>query len=409
MQETLLKGHVIGPSDALTRPLEAGRSQQLDEAEWRRAYANGEVVEPPYNLDALADLYETNAAHKACVDAKVTNIVGLGYTFAPVGGQNTSSDDHLQLLDHLFSHCNPDMTFTEVMRAVWTDVECLGNGYLEVTRNSRGDIDGFYHIPAVTMRVRADRQGFVQIRDGQQRHFRHLGSEIQREEESGEVVNEVIHFQKYTPLSNYYGVPDIIPALPSILGDKAACEYNLDFFDHNAVPRLAIIVEGAQLSDGLLNQIQHYMESEVKGQAHKTLVLEAPGSDAKVRIEPLTVGGTEDAGFVAYRRQNRDTVLMVHRVPPAKVTIVEDANRANTDDQDRTFREQVVKPEQRRVEFRLNRVIREQMGISDWDFRFREMDLSEELKEAQVAEIYERMGAWTVDEIRGHQGLQPLI
>ncbi len=403
MQEALLKAHVVGSS------VEPGKSQQLQEDAWKASYASGEVVEPPYNLEALASLYETNTAHKACVDAKVTNIVGLGYRLVPVGDEAEASEDNLELLQHLFANCNRQMTFVEVMRGVWTDVECVGNGYVEVTRNNLGEIDGLYHVPAVTVRVRADRDGYVQIRDGRKRHFRGLGAEERVDEETGLVQNEIMHFYKYTPQSSYYGVPDVIPALPALLGDKAACEYNLDFFEHNAVPRLAIIVEGAQLSDGLLGQIQHYMESELKGQSHKTLVLEAPGGGAKVRIEPLTVSKGEDAGFIEYLRHNRDQVLMVHRVPPAKVTVIEDSNRANAADQDKTFREQVVRPEQRRVEFKINSMVRNEIGISDWQFRFREMDLSEELQEAEVARIYADIGAWSVNEIRAQQGLLPVV
>lgn len=403
MHDALMKAHVVGEAQQ-----RAGKSQQLHESAWRQAYDSHQVVEPPYNLDALAALYESQATHKACVDAKVTNIVGLGYRFVPVGDDRRASEANRRLLEHLLANCNPDMTFTEVMRAVWTDVECLGNGYLEVTRNSRGLVDGFYHVPAVTVRVRADHCGFVQIRDGRRRDFRPLGSEQHTDEQTGQVQNEILHLYKYTPQSSYYGVPDIIPALASMLGDRAACEFNLDYFEHNAVPRLAIIVEGAQLSDGLMAQIQHYMESEIKGQAHKTLVLEAPGGDARIRLEPLTVGRKEDAGFVAYRKQNRDEVLMVHRVPPAKVTIIEDSNRTNTLDQDKTFREQVVRPEQRRVEFKLNAMLRDELGISDWEFRFREMDLTEAMAEAQVSQIYASIGALTADEIRNRLGLLPL-
>ncbi len=125
--DELIKARVVGETVG-------GRSQQLPEAVWSEAYATGEVVQPPYDLEALASLYETNAAHKACVDAKATNIVGLGYRFVPVGDEREASAENLAVLEHLFATCNPDMTFTEVMRAVWTDVECVGNGYMELTR-----------------------------------------------------------------------------------------------------------------------------------------------------------------------------------------------------------------------------------------------------------------------------------
>ncbi len=361
------------------------------------------------HLDALAELYETNATHKACVDAKVVNCVGLGYRFAPVSsGARKTSSDNLALLEHLFANCNPEMTFTEVMRAIWTDVECLGNGYMEVTRNSLGSIDGFYHVPATTIRIKPDDEGFVQLRGTQKRHFRSLGAEVLTDPVSDEPQNELIHFKKYTPQSGIYGIPDIVAALAAAAGDRAAREYNIDFFEHNAVPRMAIIIEGGQLSQELLAQIQNYMQTEIKGSGHKTLVLDVPGADTKVRIEPLTVGQHDEAAFLDYRKANRDEILMVHRVPPSKITIVENANLANSRDQDKTFREQVIRPEQRRIEYQINRMIREQMGIGDWEFRFRQADLGEEREEAEIARIYADLGVWTVDEIRQQQGLEPL-
>lgn len=413
----LVKAQVVGMESR-------GVSRQLPDSPWHEAYARGEVVEPPYDLEALASLYETNSTHKACVDAKAINIVGLGYRFVPAAGDGEAASENQALLQHLFDHCNPEMTFTEVLRAVWTDVECLGNGYVELTRNSRGQIDGMYHVPGTTVRVLADRSGFAQVRDGRKRLFRNVGgSEVAvgngedgkrttgnglgrgwRDEPAGE-QNEMLHFLKYTPQSSYYGVPDIIPAIAAVAGDKAAREYNIDFFSHNAVPRMAIIVEGGELSDGVVAQLKQFMESEIKGQGHKTLVLEVPGPGAKVRLEKLAMDGAQDAAFLEYRRANRDEVMLVHRVPPSKISVVENANLANSKDQDKTFREQVIRPEQARLEYKLNRLIREQLGIGDWRFQFVEMDLTEEREQAEVAALYADMGVLSVEEIRGRLGV----
>lgn len=410
MDDSLIKAHVVG-SNASARTgtaSSAGSSQQLPEEAWRESYANGEVKEPPYSLTALAELYEINGTHKACVDAKVTNVVGLGHRFVPVPEGAAADTANRQVLEHLFAACNPQMTFSEVMRAVWTDVETIGNGYLEITRNSQGQVDGFYHVPGTTVRVKVNRGGFVQVREGRKRHFRNLGAEAVPDPESGQTENEMLQFRKYTPQSTYYGVPDILPAVTAVAGDRAAGEYNVTFFEHNAVPRMAFIVEGTSMPRELIRQIRQFMETEIKGQGHKSLILEVPGHDAKLRLEPLNQLRAEDAAFLGYRKANRDEILMVHRVPPSKITIVENANLANSRDQDKTFREQVVRPEQRRIEFQINRLIREQIGIGDWEFRFREMDLTEELQQAEVARIYAEIGAWTPDEIRARQGLEGL-
>lgn len=397
MPSVLAKAHIVGASE------DSGKTQQLPESPWTSLYAEGVAVEPPYDLSALAALYETNATNKACVDAKVANIVGLGHRFISVGSE--SGDGEYTALRELFDNCNPEMTFTEVLRAVWGDVESVGNGYMEITRNSSRRIDGFYHIPGTTVRISGDRGSFVQIRDGKQQWFRAYG---QRGSGGAEDQNEVLHFKKYTPQSSYYGVPDVVGAASAVAGDKAARDYNLDFFEHNAVPRLAIIVEGGQMSDELLRQIQHFMESEVRGKGHKTLVLDVPGNDVRVRLEPLTVVAQDDAAFLSYRKANRNEVMMVHRVPPSKITVVENANLANSTDQDKTFREQVVRPEQRRIEYRLNKMVREDLGIKGWEFRFREMDLGEEKEQAEIDRIYAGLGAWSVDEIRARQGLASL-
>lgn len=400
MSESLMKAQIVGANEP------RGRSRQLPEDGWKDAYESGEVKEPPYSLTALAELYELNSTHKSCVDAKTTNIVGLGYRFLPTVPE--ADGEQRARLERLFDSCNPEMTFADLMRAVWTDVETVGNGYLEVTRGAAGEIDGFYHVPATTVRVRSDRRGFVQIRDGRTRHFRNLGGEPAPEPETGETQNEIMHLRKYTPQSTYYGVPDILPAISAIAGDRAAAEYNVSFFEHNAVPRMAVICEGGEMTKDLIREIRRFMESEIRGHAHRTLLLQVPNTNTTLRFEPLGQIRSEDAGFLDYRRANRDEILMVHRVPPSKITIVENANLANSKDQDKTFREQVVRPEQRRIEFKINRMIREQMAIDDWQFRFREMDLTEELQEAEVAKIYAEIGVWTPDEIRARQGLERL-
>jgi hypothetical protein len=66
------------------KPLAEGKGGARSKAridKYATGYGAFDVVEPPYNLDYLAKLYEISPAHKAAVDAKVTNIAGLGYHF----------------------------------------------------------------------------------------------------------------------------------------------------------------------------------------------------------------------------------------------------------------------------------------------------------------------------------------
>jgi hypothetical protein len=60
---------------------EQTQSKQINEKVFYSGYDTYEVVIPPHNLDSLCKLYEISAPHYAAVNAKVANIVGLGYKF----------------------------------------------------------------------------------------------------------------------------------------------------------------------------------------------------------------------------------------------------------------------------------------------------------------------------------------
>ena len=427
--------HVVGPRPPVsseTSEDRAERTQALAKSTAQLAEQQfatmKNIAEPPYNLGELADLYETNSTHKACVDVKAINTAGLGWQLVWRGQgeqpENPGRDADYQRLHALFSQTNDQgLTFSDAIRAVITDREAIGNGYLEITRNGTGEIDDLYHVPAETIRILKDRSGFIQIRLNKKVWFRNAGElqgeqeDLERPDEVNDAVTELLHFRKYTPTNTYYGLPDIVAAIAACAGDKAAREYNVDFFEHNCVPRLAIIVEGGSLSKELLERIEQYLTAEIKGQAHKTLVLDVPGvagdssSGPTVRLEPLTVGQPEDAGFLGYRLANRDEILMVHRVPPSKITIVENANLANSRDQDKTFWEQVVVPEQRYVEGLINYfVISHEHGlaIQNWGIDFLEADLTDQRQDAEIAHIKAQAGMLDQNEERAAQGKPPL-
>jgi hypothetical protein len=107
-----------------------------------------------------------------------------------------------------------------------------------------------------------------------------------------------------------------------------------------------------------------------------------------------------------YRRWCRDIVIMAHRVSPSKVTIVEDANRSNTTDQDKTFKEQVLKPDQERYEARIQWILEDEFGDDiPVEFHFKEMDLEDEQRIAQTRSVY--MPAMTNNEVRDLVHLPP--
>ena len=137
---------------------------------YRNGYGLFDVITPPWNLYELANYYDTSFANHAAIDAKVENIVGLGYELqatqrvlmALEASDNASAIDKARKrverakveVKEWFESLNSEESMTSTLMKVWTDYESTGNGYLEIGRTVTGEIGYVGHIPATTMRVR---------------------------------------------------------------------------------------------------------------------------------------------------------------------------------------------------------------------------------------------------------------
>ena len=55
-------------------------------------YAMFDLIEPPYNMEYLSKVYEISTYNYAAINAKVANIVGLGYDFIETKKTNDAFD-----------------------------------------------------------------------------------------------------------------------------------------------------------------------------------------------------------------------------------------------------------------------------------------------------------------------------
>jgi capsid portal protein len=60
---------------------EDGTKSKYVDPEVVSGYSLYDIVNPPYDLDTLAGLYDQSAIHYAAINARVMNTVGLGYEF----------------------------------------------------------------------------------------------------------------------------------------------------------------------------------------------------------------------------------------------------------------------------------------------------------------------------------------
>lgn len=392
------------------------------------AYAMFSVVTPTYNHDYLAKIYELNAAHYAAVNAKVSNVIGLGFdlvdTFATRAKIDEIPDNDVDRLnkmrrkieknrndlnEYLDTLNNAD-SFLETLKKVYKDYEITGNGYLEIGRTATGKIGYVGHIPATTVRVRRKRDGFVQIVNYRAMFFRNYGdTETPDQVGMDPQPNEIIHIKNYTPTNVYYGVPDVISATTAIAGDQFAAKFNLDYFENKAVPRYIITVKGAKLSAESERKLLEFFQTGLKGSNHRTLYIPLPADEGNSKVEfkmdPVEAG-VQDSSFHQYRQDNRLEILMAHRVPLTKVSIIPGVSLANARDADKTFREQVTRPIQEDLEWRINKIIGEFTDM--FKLKFKELTLTDEDTQSKIDERYLRMQVITPNDVRLRNGWIPL-
>ena len=384
---------------------------------YRNGYGLFDVITPPYNLYELASYYDNSFANHAAIDAKVENVVGLGYKFELTDRtmlrfeMNDDNDQverarrrierlKLEVRDWLES-LNDDDSFEQTMVKFYTDVQATGNGFLEVGRTVSGEIGYIGHIPATTVRVRRLRDGFVQIIGQKLVYFRNFGAKNQNPITSDPRPNEIIHYKSYSPLNTFYGVPDILSAIQAVVGDSLASQYNIDYFQNKAVPRYIITVKGAKLSADAEDKMFRFMQTGLKGQNHRTLYIPLPGDTEGSKVEfdmkPIE-SGVQEGSFEKYRKQNRDDILIAHQVPISKLGGSDSAAIAAAMSQDRTFKEQVARPEQRNIEKVINKIIREKTDILS--LKFNELTLTDEIAQSQIIERYVKTQVITPNEAR---------
>jgi PBSX family phage portal protein len=389
---------------------------------YRNGYGLFDVITPPWNLYELANYYDTSFANHAAIDAKVENIVGLGYDFevsARTMLKLESSSDasavdrarkrieraKIEVRDWLES-LNDEDSFTASMEKVFTDLQATGNGYLEVGRTVKGEIGYVGHIPSTTIRVRRLRDGFIQLIGNKVVYFRNFGATNPNPLGTDPRPNEIIHFKSYSPLNTFYGVPDILSAINSLYGDSLASQYNIDFFSNKAVPRYVVTLKGAKLSTEAEDKMFRFLQTGLKGQNHRTLYIPLPGDSdtnkVEFKMEPIE-NGVQEGSFKEYRKQNRDDILVAHQVPLSKLGGGDSSAVAAALAQDRTFKEQVSRPAQDKLNKMIGKIIREKTDILD--FKFNELTLTDEIAQSQILERYIKTQVMLPNEARTILGM----
>lgn len=401
-------------------------STQIKADRFMGDYREAGLIQPLYNPETLATISEINSYHARACHVKARDTAGHGWRL--VGkGENPREAIRDEIETFLTRQITP---LTTTLYRHQLDIEVVGHGGIEIVREGylpTGRPRIIAHVPGHTLRIHAKENRYAQRRDNRIRWFKRINYEMDVHKETGaeyelgtlppeQRAAELLWNASYSQRSDYYGIPDIIPALGAIHGDLARRDFNIAFFDNFGVPAYAVFITGdydpgEKDADGV-TELERTIEMHFKEMAknpHATLVLAVPtmggvnGGDVKIEFKPLAIE-IKDASFRLFRKDNRDEVISAHGVPPYRLGIAETGSLGGSTATESTeiYKMSVINPRQDTLEAMINQHLiwhPDGFDAPEWTFVFNEIDLTDEERDVAAAKELFSMGALRIRDI----------
>jgi PBSX family phage portal protein len=367
------------------------------------------IQEPPYNYDQLTDVYTFNGYHNKCINLKAIITAGLGYEIHGIDENQKEDEEYKKLKSFLDNHSSyAGQTIIETLINFQTDFEIFGMAYFELARNTKKELAEIYHIPGKEARiVYKDKEvTLAQVVNNERVFFSRFG-------EMKEGMNEFVMMKNYNPKSRFYGMPEYIGTLGSLILDRNATEYNINKFGNNAIPETIITLRGGSFGKGTKTQIKDFFTNNLKGirNAGRSLILEAEDENAVIDVKPIAPE-MKDASFRNLRLDARDEIIAAHGIPKMLLGIAEEGSLSDTSkgkSQLKIFQDCVIEPRQNRLEFLLNSlIIKQGLRINNWIIKLNKLYVDDPKGDAAFYESMSRIGALTNNEIREDLGYPPM-
>lgn len=358
-------------------------------------------VNPPYNMYDIIRLYDFNSTHKICINMKANLSAGIGYEL-----QTGVPKEIINFMKRPNNNFGED--FTDIMVKGVIDYLNVGRMALEVVKV--GSKRSLYH--AFAHEIRTVQEGkSSRIKEFIQLNTLNEGVKYSKYTyDSTKSGSYLLVMDNYNPSSHFYGIPDWVSALKSIIGNDTIATYMLNFFENNARPDYFLIISGTTLTPEQKSTIENNLKS-AKGidNAHRLVTLVLSNPQAKVEIKEMSK--VVDENFRNTKIDNRDEIAQIHGVPP-KILGISSAGSLGSGNEAigalKIFIECVIKPLRTKVEEFMNMFLQHEFNFSEKIFTFKEISLVNEKDLAIILKTYVGEGLMSVNEARKEMGKKSL-
>jgi len=403
----------IFPISILKKFEEKPESQQLKESKYYREHG---LAPLPFNVGGLL-LFQDNCVYfDKCVKQIAKDVVGQGYKLSVRPDKEESEDEKGRIL-RFFDSVNKDgESITDVFERSIMDWGAIGWFGIETSHYIDDTINGLWHIPAHTIRVHETKKKFCQERNNKRIWFKAFGSEENISSKTGDTIkgpknlaHELIYYKNYWSQSDYYGAPNIIPALGAITGLIGVRDYNLAFFQNYGIPAALITLTG-QWEDDEIESLQNFIDVDIKGSnaAHKTAILNPP-KGAEVQVDKLSVD-IKEGSFRILLKDLRDECLVAYSMPPYRLGIAEvgKLGGSTAPESNIIYRSAIIGPLERITERIINKdIIENGLKCENYVFQWNEVDFRDKDAMAKRFQTLFSIGAMTPNQIIAEFGGKP--
>lgn len=337
----------------------------------------------------LYDMYNRHPTVFSAINKIVKVATNTGYDFVPRDSRKKMKQAEYRKCRDFFA---TQTDFIGQLRRIYQDLLIFGNAYFNVVYDKKKRPVRLKRVAPWTMHIKAAKNGEVQFY-------------VQRDpnDPGADPVafqpNEILHFKLPDPADDIYGLSPLEAIKLTVTTDLNAMAWNKAYFQNGAATGTVIVVEEA--SEAEVERAQQQFNKMYSGatNAHKPVVL-----TGKVDIKKSVVSHAE-MGFLEGRKQLMMEILSVLDVPPAKIGIMETANRSNSKEQDKSFRTESVTPLQFAVESVLSDwFLRDIIGVKDTLFRHSKADTRDAMEQMDLWAKGTTHGFYNINEVRAELG-----
>ncbi|MCF7861194.1 phage portal protein [Candidatus Woesearchaeota archaeon] len=212
---------------------------------------------------------------------------------------------------------------------------------------------------------------------------------------------EILFIKMNPRTDSIYGRSPLEILYDQILTLVYGSEYNLDFYLNNNTPNGFLTVKGMgrDQAESYRQRLENQFMSEDDFGNFKKKHFRAPITSHEIVWTPLQMSSKE-MQVLEQQKWFSKLVWSCFGVTPEEMGFTEDSNKAVAEHQGEVAKRRAVKPFLSAIEYAINNQLMPEFGHPEYEFKFVDYDLDEDVKKHQLWESQIRMGVRTSNEIR---------